>query len=51
GAGMSLRDATMRARGFVRAALRAAPGLGKGNGPLGIHSDFLPYLSAVEPSE
>lgn len=51
GAGMSLRDATMRARGFVRAALRAAPGLGQGNGPLGIHSDFLPYLSAVEPSE
>ena len=32
--GMSLRDAVLRARGFVRAAILAAPGFGAGNGPL-----------------
>ncbi len=32
--GMPLRDAVLRARGFVRAAILAAPGLGAGNGPL-----------------
>lgn len=35
GQGMAPIEATSRARGFVRAALKAAPGLGKGNGPLG----------------
>ncbi|NNC73283.1 MAG: bifunctional hydroxymethylpyrimidine kinase/phosphomethylpyrimidine kinase [Sphingomonadaceae bacterium] len=35
GQGLELVDATNQARGFVRAALKAAPGLGKGNGPLG----------------
>jgi hydroxymethylpyrimidine/phosphomethylpyrimidine kinase len=32
--GMALRDAVLRGRGFVQAALRAAPGLGRGHGPL-----------------
>jgi hydroxymethylpyrimidine/phosphomethylpyrimidine kinase len=32
--GMGLRDAVARARGFVRAAILAAPGLGQGHGPL-----------------
>jgi hydroxymethylpyrimidine/phosphomethylpyrimidine kinase len=32
--GMGLRGAVVRARGFVQAALRAAPGLGRGHGPL-----------------
>jgi hydroxymethylpyrimidine/phosphomethylpyrimidine kinase len=32
--GMSLRDSVVRARAFVRAALVAAPGLGRGHGPL-----------------
>jgi hydroxymethylpyrimidine/phosphomethylpyrimidine kinase len=32
--GMALRDAVARGRGFVQAALRAAPGLGQGHGPL-----------------
>ncbi len=32
--GASLRDAVLRARGFVRAAIVAAPGLGAGHGPL-----------------
>ncbi len=32
--GVPLRDAVLRARGFVRAAILAAPGLGAGNGPL-----------------
>jgi len=35
GRGLTLADAVDRARGFVRAALAAAPGLGHGNGPLG----------------
>lgn len=34
---LDLIDATTRARGFVRAALKAAPGLGGGNGPMGFH--------------
>jgi hydroxymethylpyrimidine/phosphomethylpyrimidine kinase len=34
-AGMPLADAVARARGFVRAALEAAPGLGGGHGPMG----------------
>ena len=36
--GMSLGDAVARARTFVVAAIRAAPGLGSGHGPLG-HAD------------
>ena len=35
GAGLSLEDAVERAIAFVRAALAAAPGLGKGHGPMG----------------
>lgn len=35
GAGMRLHDAIARARRFVHAALRAAPGLGQGHGPMG----------------
>ena len=32
--GMALRDAVLRARGYVRAAIAGAPGLGAGHGPL-----------------
>ena len=32
--GMGLRDAVLRARGYVAAAIRSAPGLGRGHGPL-----------------
>jgi len=32
--GMSLRDAIIRARAYVRAAIAAAPGFGQGHGPL-----------------
>jgi hydroxymethylpyrimidine/phosphomethylpyrimidine kinase len=32
--GMSLRDAVLRARAYVRAAIASAPGLGSGQGPL-----------------
>jgi hydroxymethylpyrimidine/phosphomethylpyrimidine kinase len=32
--GMGLRDAVLRARAYVRAAIAAAPGLGHGHGPL-----------------
>jgi hydroxymethylpyrimidine/phosphomethylpyrimidine kinase len=35
GQGLTLNDAITRARQFVRAALRAAPGLGQGHGPMG----------------
>lgn len=35
--GMGLEDAVRRARAYVAAAIRAAPGLGQGHGPLGHH--------------
>ena len=35
--GMTLRDAVLRARAYVRAAIAAAPGIGKGHGPLNHH--------------
>ena len=35
GQGLQLEQAIDRARGFVRSALRAAPGFGAGAGPLG----------------
>ena len=38
GIGLPLEEAIDRARGFVRSALRAAPGFGAGAGPLGHHA-------------
>ena len=38
GQGLRLEEAIDRARGFVRSALRAAPGFGAGAGPLGHHA-------------
>lgn len=35
--GMTLRDAVLRARAYVRAAIAAAPGIGRGHGPLNHH--------------
>ena len=35
--GMTLRDAVIRARAYVRAAIERAPGFGGGHGPLGHH--------------
>ena len=32
--GMTLRDAVLRARDYVRAAIASAPGFGAGHGPL-----------------
>ena len=32
--GMTLRDAVLRARAYVRAAIASAPGFGSGHGPL-----------------
>ena len=32
--GMTLRDAVVRARAYVRAAIQSAPGMGQGHGPL-----------------
>lgn len=42
GQGMTLADATTRARQFVRAALEAAPGFGGGAGPMGHQAVRLP---------
>ena len=39
GQGMMLADAIVRARRYVRAALLAAPGLGRGHGPMGVPRD------------
>ena len=39
--GLPLREAVVRARGYVRAAILAAPGLGAGHGPLN-HSALAP---------
>jgi len=38
GQGLPLEESIDRARGFVRSALRAAPGFGRGAGPLGHHA-------------
>ena len=38
GQGLPLEESIDRARGFVRSALRAAPGFGAGAGPLGHHA-------------
>jgi hydroxymethylpyrimidine/phosphomethylpyrimidine kinase len=35
--GMTLHDAVVRARAYVRAAIESAPGIGKGHGPLNHH--------------
>lgn len=41
GDGMGLVDAIERARAYVRAGLKLAPGLGQGHGPLGVPHGFL----------
>jgi hydroxymethylpyrimidine/phosphomethylpyrimidine kinase len=43
GGGLNLDVAVSRGIDFVQAALRAAPGLGKGNGPLGHSLDTIPF--------
>jgi hydroxymethylpyrimidine/phosphomethylpyrimidine kinase len=43
GAGMTLVDATNRAIAFVRAAIANAPGLGKGQGPMGHSLGTAPF--------
>ncbi|MFO0995467.1 MAG: bifunctional hydroxymethylpyrimidine kinase/phosphomethylpyrimidine kinase [Alphaproteobacteria bacterium] len=41
--GLGLRDAVVRARAYVREAILAAPGLGKGHGPLGLGHTVKPF--------
>ena len=48
GQGLSLPDAVVRARAYVRLALRSAPGLGQGHGPLG-HGAVVNDISAPAP--
>lgn len=43
GAGLSLEDAVTRARAYVRAAIAAAPGYGRGNGPMGHALGIVPF--------
>ncbi|MBX3562503.1 MAG: bifunctional hydroxymethylpyrimidine kinase/phosphomethylpyrimidine kinase [Sphingomonas sp.] len=43
GAGLSLDDAVARARVYVRAAILAAPGFGRGNGPMGHALGVVPF--------
>jgi hydroxymethylpyrimidine/phosphomethylpyrimidine kinase len=48
GQGMALPDAVKRARTYVRLALRSAPGLGQGHGPMG-HGAVVNDISAPAP--
>ncbi len=43
GAGLPLVEAIARARAYVRAAMLAAPGLGRGHGPLGHALGVIPF--------
>ncbi len=43
GAGLELGEAVSRARAYVRAAILAAPGLGRGNGPMGHALGVVPF--------
>ena len=40
---LSLRDAVLRARAYLQAAIRAAPGLGQGSGPVGHGHTVQPF--------
>jgi len=48
GQGLALPEAVARARSYVRLALRAAPGLGQGHGPLG-HGAVVNEIMATAP--
>ena len=48
GQGLSLPDAVKRARLYVRLALRSAPGLGQGHGPMG-HGQVINDITALAP--
>ena len=43
GVGLTIEDAITRARSYVRAALAAAPGFGKGHGPMGHALGVVPF--------
>ena len=43
GAGLAMAEAVTRARAYVRAAMLAAPGLGRGHGPLGHALGVVPF--------
>jgi len=44
---MSLQDAVTRARSYVRQAIRSAPGLGKGHGPLNHGHTIRPFKAGI----
>ena len=48
GQGLSLPEAVKRARAYVRLALRSAPGLGQGHGPMG-HGQAINDITAPAP--
>ena len=41
--GLALRDAVVRARAYLQEAIRQAPGLGQGHGPVGHGHTVRPY--------
>lgn len=49
--GMALPDAVARARIFVRIALKEAPGLGGGHGPMGHHKVRIDCAGGVRPNQ
>ncbi|HYN39006.1 MAG TPA: bifunctional hydroxymethylpyrimidine kinase/phosphomethylpyrimidine kinase, partial [Rhodospirillales bacterium] len=49
--GLTLRDAVVRARAYVRAAIEAAPGYGEGHGPLGHGHTVRPFQPNPERSD
>ncbi len=48
GQGLGVRDAVIRARAYVRAAIEAAPGFGAGHGPLGHAHTVRPFPTTPE---
>ncbi|RHW17593.1 bifunctional hydroxymethylpyrimidine kinase/phosphomethylpyrimidine kinase [Sphingomonas gilva] len=49
--GMALPDAVARARAFVRIALKEAPGLGGGHGPMGHHKVRIDCAGGARPNQ
>jgi hydroxymethylpyrimidine/phosphomethylpyrimidine kinase len=41
--GLSVHDSVVRARAYVREAIRSAPGFGEGRGPLGHAGTITPF--------
>ncbi len=49
--GMTLRDAVIRARAYVQAAIAAAPGFGQGHGPLDHAVTVISPMARCQPAQ